>query len=58
MKVKGREHASLEEPRFRGATGTRGKEASTGLFYLHLDRMIDGFRTILVHPESLEEIRP
>ena len=48
--------ATLEEKRFRGRTGTVGRQLPTGLVWFKLDAMVDGFATIIVHPESLEEI--
>jgi hypothetical protein len=51
-----RPDANLEEPRFRGLSGTVLRTVSTGLVWFRLDVMTDGFVSILVHPESLQEI--
>lgn len=54
-RVQVKKDATLEEKRFRGVAGTTGR-CMDRYIWVRLERMVDGFGTILVHPESLEEI--
>lgn len=56
-RVQVKKDATLEEKRFRGATGITGRQMPPhNYIWVRLERMVDGYGTILVHPESLEEI--
>ena len=50
-----RKDAPKEEPRFRGLSGTVGSKMADYVWF-RLDAAVDGYFTILVHPESLQEI--